>query len=253
MHRNTCATLLRAGVEVAGIVICDRRGAAERWKHLRRWAARYGWRRAASQVAARLLYQARDGRTDSRQLPQLIDDARNRAIIERSGVPVLRTTSYSAPETLAAVQAWAPEFLVVHSPYIVGRKVRALASVTTIGGHPGITPQYRGSYSAFWALTRGEPTMVGWTVFEIDDGIDTGPVLAQGRLDASRGESHMVLTWRGMMAEAEAQADVILRYASGEDLQSVPVGPVDDSSYFGPPTLSELWRYWRTQRRAGPR
>ncbi len=239
-------------MDVAAIIVCDRRGAAERWKHLRRWATRYGWVRATSQVLARLVYAALRGRDDARRQRGLVDDAANRATIAAAGVPLLRTTSYSAPATLEAIRAAAPEFLVVHSPYIVGRKVRALASVATIGGHPGITPDFRGSYSAFWALALGRPEMVGWTVFELDDGIDTGPVLAQGRLPV-QGESHMVLTWRGMMAEAEAQAALIRRYATGQALEARPVGPVDDSSYFGPPTLRDLLRYVIARRRAARR
>ena len=248
MHRNTCATLLRAGVDVAGIVICDRRRVSDRWNHLRRWAARYGWQRAASQILARFLYNLTVGRRDGRWLRDLVDDTANQATITASGVPVVYTTSYSAPETRDSICSWAPEFLVVHSPYIVGRKVRALAAVSTIGGHPGITPWYRGSYSAFWALTHERPEMVGWTVFELDEGIDTGPILAQGRLVAESGDSHMLLTFRGMIAEARAQADLILRYASGQDLQATPVTTVDDSTYFGPPTLSDLLRHFRVRK-----
>ena len=46
--------------------------------------------------------------------------------------------------------------------------------------HEGITPEYRGLYTAGWALLHGEPEYVGYTLLRIDKGIDSGPILCQG-------------------------------------------------------------------------
>ena len=46
--------------------------------------------------------------------------------------------------------------------------------------HEGITPEYRGLYTAGWALLHGEPEYVGYTLLRIDEGIDSGPILCQG-------------------------------------------------------------------------
>ena len=51
--------------------------------------------------------------------------------------------------------------------------------------HEGITPEYRGLHTAGWALLKGEPQYVGYTLLQVDDGIDTGSVLCQGAFDGA--------------------------------------------------------------------
>jgi methionyl-tRNA formyltransferase len=44
--------------------------------------------------------------------------------------------------------------------------------------HPSLLPKYRGRTAINWALIRGE-TVTGLTIFWLDKGIDTGPILLQ--------------------------------------------------------------------------
>jgi methionyl-tRNA formyltransferase len=223
-----------------------RRGALSRAKFLARWARRHGVLRTAGQVAGRIYDRARNQRLDQRELGKLVHEAADRATLTRAGVPVVETDSYSRPDTRAAIRQLDPDILVVHTKYIVGPSVRALAPVATIGGHPGITPFYRGAYSPFWALLRGEPHMVGCTVFLLDDGIDTGPILAQEPVPITPGtDSHLILAWKGMVRLAALQAQAIRRLDAGECLPLTSLREVPEDSYFGPPTLLEFVRYRR--------
>ena len=52
--------------------------------------------------------------------------------------------------------------------------------------HEGITPEYRGLHTAGWALLKGEPQYVGYTLLKVDAGIDTGSVLCQGAFDGAK-------------------------------------------------------------------
>jgi methionyl-tRNA formyltransferase len=52
--------------------------------------------------------------------------------------------------------------------------------------HPGVTPEYRGPHSAFWATMNNEFWGIGWSLLRIDEGIDTGQVLAQEKLHLGR-------------------------------------------------------------------
>jgi methionyl-tRNA formyltransferase len=47
--------------------------------------------------------------------------------------------------------------------------------------HEGITPEYRGLHTPAWALLQQEPEYIGYTLLKIDEGIDSGPILCQGR------------------------------------------------------------------------
>ena len=248
LERHTCATLVRSGVQLVGIVMCARPGARARATFLARWARRHGLARTVGQVLGRIYDRARNRALDERELGKLLQESTDHATLEGSGVPVLETDSYSRPDTREAMRRLDPDIFIVHTKYIVGPSVRALAPVATIGGHPGVTPFYRGSYSPFWALLRGEPHMVGCTVFLLDDGIDTGPIVAQERVPIASGtDSHLTLAWKGMLRQAELQAQTIRRLDAGDCIPLTPIAEVPDGSYFGPPTLLDLLRYQRRQ------
>jgi methionyl-tRNA formyltransferase len=44
--------------------------------------------------------------------------------------------------------------------------------------HPSLLPKYRGASAINWALIKGE-SVTGLSLFWVDPGIDTGPVLLQ--------------------------------------------------------------------------
>jgi methionyl-tRNA formyltransferase len=48
--------------------------------------------------------------------------------------------------------------------------------------HPSLLPKYRGRSAMNWALINGE-TKTGLTLFWVDEGIDTGPILLQKEVD----------------------------------------------------------------------
>lgn len=249
LERHTCATLLRAGVNLVGIAWCARRGPRARARFLRRWAARHGVLRTAGQIVGRLYDRARNGRRDRRLLARLVNEPADRATLQDADLPSVETDSYSRPDTLAALERLDPDIFVVHTKFIVGARARALARVAVIGGHPGVTPWYRGAYSPFWALLHGRPDMVGLSVFLVDDGIDTGPLLFQEPVPVVPGEdSHITLAWKGMVRQCVLQAEAIVRLDRGDCLPLRPVGPVSDDSYFGPPTIRDFLRYRRRQR-----
>ena len=67
--------------------------------------------------------------------------------------------------------------------------------IPRLGGinlHASLLPAYRGAAPIAWSLVRGE-TETGVTVFWIDEGMDTGPILVQRAVpigpdeDAARG------------------------------------------------------------------
>jgi folate-dependent phosphoribosylglycinamide formyltransferase PurN len=247
MTRHTCATLLRAGVNLVGVVNCARTGRA-RVAFLLRWTRRRGFWRTTGQILGRAYDRAMNARQDLKLLRTMIDDVADREAIRRAGIPTVQTDSYSRPATIEAIRRLDPDIFVVHAKCMVGPKVRALAPVAVIGGHPGITPHYRGAYSPFWALSHGRPDMVGFTVFLLDNGIDTGPVLVQGTVPINRGEdSHLTLAWKGMLRQCELQGEVIGRLDAGEGVPFRRIVQVPENSEFGPPTLGDVLWYRRVQ------
>ncbi len=78
---------------------------------------------------------------------------------------------------LDAVKMWKPDaFLVVGWYHMVPKTWRKLAPA--YGLHASLLPDYSGGAPLVWAMINGE-SRTGITLFQMEDGVDTGPIVAQ--------------------------------------------------------------------------
>lgn len=242
-HLNTCATLIRSGLNVVGICMADQRTAGIPLQYVLKSARRKGLWPTVSRGLARVAYLAFNVRQDRAAYESLF----NRQAIEETLRPFAsqthHTSDYSNPETLAWLKQQDADIFVAHTAYWIGKKVRNLPRKgIVLGGHPGITPVYRGSHSAFWAIYFRKPEDVGCTVFLIDEGVDTGDVVAQERIAVEKGDSFMTLSWKGMIRIAELQAEALRNMDEGREIPRRKVSAMPGSE-FDNPTLGEFLRY----------
>ena len=75
------------------------------------------------------------------------------------------------------VKEWKPDlFLVAGWYHMIPRRWRKLAPA--YGLHASMLPDYSGGAPLVWAMINGE-TKTGITLFQMDDGADSGPIVAQ--------------------------------------------------------------------------
>jgi methionyl-tRNA formyltransferase len=241
---NTCATLIRSGVEIAGICIADQRTAGLPMRYLWKSGKKKGYWRTASRAVARVVYLAFNRRRDQAVYNRLFNELELRETMKSLEDRIHHTDDYSKPETISWLKACHADVFVVHTPYWVGKKVREIPRKgIVLGGHPGITPEYRGSHSAFWAVYKNRPEDVGCTVFLLDSGVDTGDIVAQERIPVEKGDSFMTLSWKGVMRIAQLQAEAIKKLDSGEELPHRKIASIPERSEFDNPTFGEFLRY----------
>lgn len=116
-------------------------------------------------------------------------------------------------------------FVVFGASYIRGELCRLLMDRRAVNIHMGVSPQYRGSSTNFWALFDRCPQFVGATIHRLSAGLDSGPVLFHA-LPPAEACDPFDLGMRAVRAAHHALADAI---SSGE-LDRLPAIPQDRRS-----------------------
>lgn len=93
--------------------------------------------------------------------------------------PVIRIPSVNSDEGRAELRRLDPAVVVVNGTRIISRETLACIAAPFVNMHAGITPAYRGVHGGYWALAEGRPELAGTTVHFVDEGIDTGGIIAQ--------------------------------------------------------------------------
>ena len=144
---------------------------AERWRDRRFSPALVVIETAAASRARRLASAAR----------RRVDDAAR--ICRRHSWRHISVPSVNDANTVAAVERVKPDLAVAAGAGILRSRVLAVPRLGTLNAHMGLLPAYRGMNVAEWSALNGDP--VGCSVFFVDDGIDTGPVVVTRMVDTT--------------------------------------------------------------------
>ena len=97
-------------------------------------------------------------------------------------IPVRQHKSLKAPEVRDEFVALDADLAILaFVTQIVPPQVFTVPRLGSICFHPSLLPKYRGASAINWALIKGEP-VTGLTLFWVDQGIDTGPILLQKKV-----------------------------------------------------------------------
>jgi len=126
-----------------------------------------------------------------------------------AGVEVLqppRLRDAEWPERLRALDA--DVAVVVAFGQILPRAVLDAPRRGSINVHGSLLPRYRGAAPIQWAIMRGE-TVTGITTFQMDEGMDTGPMLRSASVTIGAEETAGELAARLSVLGAEVLVDTL--------------------------------------------
>lgn len=107
----------------------------------------------------------------------------------QAGVPVIETPMLRQDEPFQTYKSWEPELLVfAFVTDIVRKRVLDAATHGAIQYHPSLLPLHRGRTAMNWAIISGAQ-QTGLSIFWVDEGIDTGPILLQRTVEISDEDS----------------------------------------------------------------
>jgi phosphoribosylglycinamide formyltransferase-1 len=139
---------------------------------------------------------------------------------ERAGLPVFvrRVKDYADREEwdaalTEAVAAHEPD-LVVSAGFmkILGKEFLARFGGRIVNTHPALLPSFPGAHGVRDALAYGVK-VTGCTVHFVDDGVDTGPIIAQGVVEVRDEDDEGSLHERIKEVERRLLVDVVGRLA----------------------------------------
>ena len=150
---------------------------------------------------------------------------------EEAVLPVFQTDDVNEDRALEQLEEWNPDVIVVCAfGQILSPDLLEFPEQGCLNIHASLLPRYRGAAPINWAIVRGEEE-TGVTIMEMDEGLDTGPMLLKkktliGPLETA-GELHDRLAKMG----AELIVDV-MRLIHLDSLN--PVAQDDEKSSYAP-------------------
>jgi methionyl-tRNA formyltransferase len=134
---------------------------------------------------------------------------------EHVGTPVYRFTNSNSDEAIATVAALAPDYIfVIGWSQLCGDAFLAAAPGKVIGYHPAPLPRLRGRAAIPWTIILAEPITAG-TLFLIDGGTDSGPILAQHFFHVASDETAATLYDRHMLVLANMLPGLLEKLLAG--------------------------------------
>ena len=106
-------------------------------------------------------------------------------LTQKSNIPVIQPEKLKDPDAIEWVKNLSPDLLVL--AFVTQFVPKEMIDMSTHGGinyHPSLLPKYRGGSAINWAIIRGE-TETGVTIHQIDEGVDTGPIIIQEKVEIS--------------------------------------------------------------------
>jgi len=118
-------------------------------------------------------------------------------------------------ELLAQIQQWQPDLTVLSGfMRLVPAGVVEALSPHLINTHPAFLPEFPGAHAVRDAVAAGA-TQTGASLIVVDNGVDTGPIIARERIAVEPGDTEAALHERIKPVERRLLIQAVLDIATG--------------------------------------
>lgn len=128
-------------------------------------------------------------------------------LADELGLPSIQPARLRTPEAMETLGAWMPDLIVVAAyGQILRPEVLNLPQYGCINIHASLLPRWRGASPIHHAVLHGD-SETGVTIMRMDEGLDTGPMLAATSTPIGPEDTTLTLSAR----LSELGADLLLR------------------------------------------
>jgi methionyl-tRNA formyltransferase len=137
-------------------------------------------------------------------------------LVSASGSELMTATDVNAPDVVEALDRFRPDLLLIIGwSQICRAPVRATARIGCVGFHPAPLPRMRGRAVIPWTILQNENATAA-TLFWLDEGVDSGPILLQEHFQVAADETARSLYRKHTEALARILPRAVELVRSGE-------------------------------------
>ncbi len=137
-------------------------------------------------------------------------------VAEQLGIPILQPKTLKTPDAFDDLAAFAPDLIVVAAfGQILRKNVLKLPPHGCINVHASLLPRWRGAAPIAAAIRAGDAE-TGVTIMQMDEGLDTGPMLSQRAVPLEPTHTTDVLTNRLAEVGADLLVDTLPAWLNGQ-------------------------------------
>ncbi len=186
-----------------------------RKEFLKKRIKKLGWFEVGGQILFQLLIGKPLAKTSQKRIKEIIRQY-NLSQVQIPEQHTLHVTSVNSSKSLQELQQIIPDLIIVHGTRIISKKILNQTNAPFINIHAGITPRYRGSHGAYWALANNDKDHCGVTVHLVDTGIDTGNILAQATIPYTAKDNFITYPYLQLAEGLQLLKTVIEEMKKGE-------------------------------------
>ncbi|MBM3127829.1 MAG: methionyl-tRNA formyltransferase [Chloroflexi bacterium] len=132
------------------------------------------------------------------------------------GLPIFQPPTLRAPDQIAPLRDLAPDLIVVAAyGLILPRDILTIPARGCVNTHASLLPRHRGAAPVMAAILAGDAE-TGITLMQMDEGLDTGPLLAQRAIPINNDDATGTLTPKLATLAAALMIETLPRILTGD-------------------------------------
>lgn len=167
-------------------------------------------------------------------------------IANRMGLPSLKTRNVNNERGQQFLRSLQPDLLIsAYFSQILKKPVLDIPKQGALNIHPGFLPDYKGAMNYFWVIRNGEDK-AGVTVHWMDEGIDTGALLARKSFAIPEGATQQQVLAKSAIVGARLTQGIVHQLQLGK----LPQGTLGEGegNYYSVPTRDDFKHYYKRRR-----
>jgi len=164
-------------------------------------------------------------------------------ILKKHSIPIISINgSINSKKSLELLKSYEPDLLIsIAGNQIFKKELLSLAPLGCLNLHTALLPKYRGLMPSFWVL-KNEEKFTGVSVFFVNEGIDSGPILVQKKIEIGKKTQEELIKITKKLG-MEAIIEAIEKIKSGE--YTLIENNAEEMTYYSFPKRDDVLEFYK--------